>query len=294
MTRGNEATRAVTVWDLGEGPARPRLDRLAVEEPLTVRVTAGGESRTVAITLRTPGPPGADSELAVGYLFSEGILRDRAHLAGLGESREETAEGAGQDVVEVALASRRLPDLGRLDRHVFTSSACGVCGRTALAARLLDGATRLPPGLPIEPALLASLPVRLRAAQTSFEVTGGLHAAARFGRDGSLAGLCEDVGRHNALDKLLGRAFLAGELGAGTAGLGDSIVLVTSRASFELVQKCAVAGVPVLAAVSAASSLAVEVARSLGLTLVGFLRPGRAVVYAGAERLGLPAIEEKP
>lgn len=276
------------VWELGDGPPHRRSDRLAVEEPLAIRLRAGDDTRTLAVTLRTPG---ADAELAAGFLFAEGVVRERHLVAGQRAERTVAPDGTVEDVLEVTLAVRRLPDVSRLDRHVFTSSACGACGRTALAARLFDGARPLPPGPPLAPAALAAMLSRLGVAQASFAATGGLHAAARFTRGGELVALYEDVGRHNALDKLLGRAFLDGELEPGGPGLADAVVLVTSRASFELVHKCVMARVPVLAAMSAASSAAVEMATAWGLTLVGFLRPGRAVVYAGSERLGLDGEE---
>ena len=282
----------VEAWarSVGRGGLEPRDERVAVEEPLEIRVVAGGERRTLAITMRTPGH---DGELAAGFLFGEGLVRDRALLAGVRVFTEGggEAEAAARDVVELELAARRLPDLRSLERHFFTGSACGVCGRGSLDERLVGGVEPAAPGPVVAPETLLGLPAALAAAQPGFDATGGLHAAALFDDGGRLLLAREDVGRHNALDKVVGRALLDGELGWGGQGGADRrlarrVVLVSGRASFEILQKCAAAGVPLVCAVSAPTSLAVEIAQRLGITLVGFLREPRFNVYSHPERIG--------
>ncbi len=258
-----------------------RSDQVAVEEPLEVRLAAGGSTRTVAVTLRTPGD---DFELAAGFLFAEGVLRSREEVRRIAccDGAEGGPGGPGQprNVVTVELAAPDLPSLATLERHFFTSSACGVCGKASLEGLRLRSSGRPPPGPEVGAGLLAGLPGKLREAQGVFQATGGLHAAALFDAGGSLLALREDVGRHNALDKLLGWGLLKGRL-----PFADRIVLVSGRASFELVQKSLAAGAPFLCAVSAPSSLAIEVAREFGMTLVGFLRGDRFNVYCGFERV---------
>jgi FdhD protein len=269
--------KTVSVNRLGGGPER--ADAVAVEEPLEIRV--GG--RGVAVTMRTPGH---DRELAAGFLLTEGVVRAAAELLDVYACRD-LPHGQEGNVVEAVLSpeARARFDPARLTRHVFTASSCGLCGKATIDAV----ACVLPPlaaagaaneaGL-FAAAALGSWPERLRAAQPGFDATGGLHAAARFTVRGELVAVREDVGRHNALDKLLGAALWAGE-----TPLADAGVLVSGRLSFELVQKCWAAGVPLLAGIGAPSSLAVELATAAGMTLVGFLRADRANVYAGAERL---------
>lgn len=257
-------------------------DAVALEEPLELRLAAGDERRTLAVTMRTPGDDGA---LAAGFLHGEGLIRDRALIAGVRTLVEEDPEsGARSDVVEVELAARRLPNLRSLERHFFTGSACGVCGRVALDEHLVGDCRPVSPGPRVAADVLDALPGTLRAAQEGFAATGGLHAAALFDPDGRLLAAAEDVGRHNALDKLIGRELLEGRLEPDRP-LEGSAVLVSGRASFELVQKSLAAGVPILCAVSAPTSLAVEVAGRFGMTLVGFLREGRFNVYCGRERI---------
>jgi len=220
---------------------------------------------------------------------------DLALIAGIECFTEQVApsEWAGEeelsvsrDVVEVELAARRLPALRSLERHFFTSSACGVCGRAALDEMLVAGCEPVAPGPVFARETIRSLPDALRAGQRAFEATGGLHAAALFDAEGRCLAVWEDVGRHNAFDKLVGRALLDGALGPERT-LGQHAVLVSGRASFELLQKCVAAGVPMLCAVSAPSSLAVEMARRFHITLVAFLRGDRFNVYSAPERVGL-------
>jgi len=255
-----------------------RTDFLATEEPMEVRLMAGPHRRTVAVTMRTPGH---DFELAAGFLFCEGVVRSRDEVARIAYCLDEGLDPEQRyNVVTVELRGERLPDLQPLERHFYTTSACGVCGKASLEALRVRGCPVLDGGPVLEPHLLRELPERLRRAQGLFAQTGGLHAAALFDAEGRLLAVREDVGRHNAMDKLVGWALLEGRL-----PLRDSVVMVSGRASFELVQKAVAAGAPVFCAVSAPSSLAVEVARAFGVTLVGFLRGDRFNVYTGAERV---------
>ncbi len=259
---------AVSIVTIDGDEVRRRRDRLATEEPLEIRVAGPGEPfSSVAVTMRTPGQ---DLELAAGFLASEGLLGD-----GIATARACTDD---PNVVQVGLHSPLRTD--RLRRRIEITSSCGLCGHTSID-ELGQRCGPLPPGPTIEPELLTTLPGRLRAHQRLFASTGGLHAAAGFSADGTLLALREDIGRHNALDKLTGRAVL--DPGAPRT----EIVLLSGRASFELVQKAAVARIPIVAAVSAPSSLAVDAARTLGITLIGFLRGERANVYAHPQRLGL-------
>jgi FdhD protein len=258
-----------------------RADLLATEEPMEIRLVAGSHRKTVAVTMRTPGH---DFELAAGFLFSEGIVTHREEIARISYCVDPDLDPDQRyNVVTVELRTDALPELPSLERHFYTTSACGVCGKASLEALRLRGC-QVAPGPAVEAAVLLGLPERLRAAQSLFAITGGLHAAALFEGGGKLLAIREDVGRHNAMDKLLGWAFLEGKM-----PLAEHIVLVSGRASFELVQKAVVAGIPVFCAVSAPSSLAAEVARAFGVTLVGFLRGDRFNVYSGAERVRIPA-----
>lgn len=277
IRRPGSKTRA-QVRVISAGAVRERTDELATEEPLEIRLLAGGAQKTVAVTMRTPGH---DFELAAGFLFSEGVIGARDEVRRITYCVDPQIDAEQQyNIVTVELARSDLPQMPALERSFFTSSACGVCGKASLEALRLRGCAPPPPGPSISPAALGRLPDRLRGAQGVFQATGGLHAAALFDAGGSLIAIREDVGRHNAMDKLVGWAFLEGALPA-----RDRIVMVSGRASFELLQKTLAAGAPVFCAVSAPSSLAVEVAREFGLTLVGFLRGDRFNVYAGSERV---------
>lgn len=243
-------------------------DSLAVEEPLEIRV----DTRSLAVVMRTPGH---DEELAAGFLLSEGVLSTRASL---GAIRRHPRNSLG-NVLDVFLAEGHAIEWERFTRHVFVSSSCGLCGTSTLEA-----VRRQFPRIRDRNRVLADeiqrLPERVRAAQVGFSATGGSHAAALFDGEGRLRVLREDVGRHNAVDKVIGRLFLDGDL-----PLPGAVLWVSGRASFELVQKALAAGIPTLAAVGAPSSLAVELARRNGQTLVGFLRDDRFNVYAGSARI---------
>ncbi|MFE9702443.1 formate dehydrogenase accessory sulfurtransferase FdhD [Streptomyces sp. NPDC005930] len=277
MGRVTERRKVIRVRD---GAVSTRPDTLVAEEPLEIRLNG----KPLAITMRTPGD---DFALAAGFLVSEGVLAERADLQNIVYCAGATVDGSNTyNVVDVRTAPGvRIPDI-TLERNVYTTSSCGLCGKASLDA--VRTTTRWPvadtPRVRVTPELLAGLPDRLRASQRVFDRTGGLHAAALFTEDGELVDVREDVGRHNAVDKLVGRALQNGGL-----PLSRSVLLVSGRASFELAQKAVMAGIPVLAAVSAPSSLAVDLAAETGLTLVGFLRGSSMNVYAGEDRVALRA-----
>jgi FdhD protein len=261
-----------------DGKMRVKPDTLATEEPMEIRLITGGERQTVAVTMRTPG---ADFELAAGFLYGEGIVKSSDDIAKISYCVDADLDAAQQyNIVNVELRGGRDYDLRPLERHFYTSSACGVCGKASLEQLELRGCPVALPGPEVTPETLYSLPEKLREAQGLFDATGGLHAAALFDEEGNLLALREDVGRHNATDKLVGWAMLENRL-----PLSGHIVMVSGRSSFEILQKCLTAGVPFVCAISAPSSLAVDVAREFGMTLVGFLRERRFNVYAGQERV---------
>jgi FdhD protein len=261
-----------------DGKMRIRPDTLATEEPMEIRLLASGARQTVAVTMRTPG---ADFELAAGFLYGEDIVKSTDDIARISYCVDSDLDAAQQyNIVNVELRGGTEYDLRPLERHFFTTSACGVCGKASLEQLELRGCPVVGPGPEISAEMLYSLPEKLREAQGLFDATGGLHAAALFDAEGNLVALREDVGRHNATDKLVGWALLEGRL-----PLSGHIVMVSGRSSFEILQKCLTAGVPFVCAVSAPSSLAVDVAREFGMTLVGFLRERRFNVYAGQERV---------
>ena len=266
-----------TVWVVENGKVRSRLDQLATEEPLEIRLVS--PQKTVAVTMRTPG---ADFELAAGFLYSEGVVSSREDIDRISYCVDADVDGEQRyNIVNVALREGLSVDLQPLERHFFTTSACGVCGRASLEALRSREYPVIPDGPEVSAAVIYSLPDQLRSAQRVFSTTGGLHAAGLFDAQGTLLSVREDVGRHNALDKLVGSAILSDEL-----PLNNRIVMVSGRSSFEILQKCLAAGVPIVCAVSAPSSLAVALAREFGITLVGFLRGERFNIYAGKERLG--------
>ncbi|MBB4711340.1 formate dehydrogenase accessory sulfurtransferase FdhD [Streptomyces luteogriseus] len=262
------------------GVVSSRPDTLVAEEPMEIRLNG----KPLAITMRTPGD---DFALAAGFLVSEGVLAGQQDVQNIVYCAGATSEGSNTyNVVDVKTAPGVvIPDI-TLERNVYTTSSCGLCGKASLDA--VRTTARWPvadtPPVRLSPELLAGLPDRLRAAQRVFDRTGGLHAAALFSEEGELLDVREDVGRHNAVDKLVGRALQSGDL-----PLSRAVLLVSGRASFELAQKAVMAGIPVLAAVSAPSSLAVDLAAEAGLTLVGFLRGSSMNVYAGADRIAVRA-----
>ncbi len=274
MADGQLQTKEIQVLRVRGQSADRSGDSVAVEEPLEVGLSYQAEGRqttqTISVTMRTPGD---DSELALGYLFSEGIIDDMSHVDAVSESRDNR--------VDVALASSHDPDISRLQRHSYMSSSCGVCGKASIEALRTIGAERLPSGnMRVDRATLQGLPGALSESQAVFEQTGGLHAAALFDSSGKLLRVREDVGRHNALDKLIGACLRAGE-----TPLHERILLLSGRISFELVQKAVRAQVPVVAAIGAPSSLAIELAGEYNVTTVGFLSEDRFNVYSGSERI---------
>lgn len=254
-------------------------DFLAVEEPLEIKIVYGPKenriSKTISITMRTPGE---DRELALGFLFTEGIINKAAHIL---DTESTIPSFLNQNTIEIQLSDDANPDIHRLDRHFYTTSSCGVCGKTSIDALKTIRMPELKADFPvIDRNVILSLPSLLTQLQSVFEKTGGIHASAIFDQSGKPLLLKEDVGRHNALDKIAGAALQQGLL-----PLSEQILLVSGRASFELVQKAAMIGVPLMAAVGAPSSLAAELAEEAGITLVGFLNGKRFNIYTHPGRI---------
>ncbi|HEU4778267.1 MAG TPA: formate dehydrogenase accessory sulfurtransferase FdhD [Steroidobacteraceae bacterium] len=277
----NPAHREVQIDALRDAGNVHRVDAIAVEEPLEIRLLKegaapasdnGGTGRPVSITMRTPGN---DSELALGFLFGEGLLREPRDIVDVRPC------GPTGNVIRVTLRADLPLDLDRLNRNFYTSSSCGVCGKASIEAVTASAGIRhVDGGLIVREPVLRALPETLRAAQAGFAETGGMHAVGLFSAEGELLASREDVGRHNAMDKLVGAA-----LREGTLPWKERIVLLSGRASFELIQKAMMAGAPLVAAIGAPSTLAVELAESAGITLVAFLRPGGCNVYTHGARV---------
>ena len=273
---------AVDINKVAGGVQRAQADNVAVEEPLEIRLgystPQGRATRSVSITMRTPGN---DRELAAGFLFTEAIIGDANDIACIETCGPPAPDSGNHNVIRVELRGDVDVDLGRLQRHFYTTSSCGVCGKTSLDALKVLGQQPRAPDVPtFRESTLLAMPGKLRTAQKTFDKTGGLHAAGAFDTAGKLHVVMEDVGRHNAVDKVVGRLLLDNKLPASDLGM-----MVSGRASFELMQKTLVAGMPLLAAVSAPSSLAVELAQEFSMTLVGFLRDNSFNIYAGESRL---------
>ena len=273
---------AIDIDKVADGRSEVRADEVAVEEPLEIRLgfstPDGRATRSISITMRTPGH---DAELAAGFLYTEGIVTDAADIASIETCGPPAPDSGNHNVIRVDLAPNVEVDLARLQRHFYTTSSCGVCGKTSLDALRVGGNEPLPlDGVRFARDTLIGVPDALRTRQETFDKTGGLHAAAAFDAKGDIIVTMEDVGRHNAVDKVVGSLLLNKALPANRLGL-----MVSGRASFELMQKTLVAGMPLLAAVSAPSSLAVQLAREFNLTLVGFLRGDTFNIYAGSERI---------
>lgn len=270
-------TARVDIDRVSEASRRRRRDAVAVEEPLEIRIApADGGEHQVAVTMRTPGD---DFDLTAGFLFSEGLLAQRSELADLRYCVDvETQE---YNIVTAHLTGTARFDPAELTRNFYTTSSCGVCGKASLEAIEIQGCAPIPAeGATVSAAVVRSLPAALRRRQAVFERTGGLHAAGLFDAAGELRLLREDVGRHNALDKVIGERFLGAEL-----PLSESVLAVSGRASFEIMQKALAAGIPIVVAVGAPSSLAVDVAGEFGMTLVGFAKPTGFNVYTGRHRV---------
>lgn len=276
----------VPIYAVEKGHPKKQLDQLAIEEPLEIRVVCWQGQRqaqhSLSITMRTPVH---DFELAAGFLFTEGIINDSGAIDRI-EYSNDPAEPKPYNVVHVYLKHGVTFDLQRLSRHVYTSSSCGICGKTSL--EMVRTACSQPPlgQVRLSKEFFLALPETLQREQILFSRTGGLHASALFDAKGRLLLVREDVGRHNTMDKLVGALLLDNRLPA-----SDTIVLVSGRASFELVQKAVMAGIPVMAAIGAPSSMAVAVAREFGMTLIAFLRDQQFNVYVGRERLSLDVVE---
>ena len=260
-----ERTAPVALQRVRGASVQPADDVVVIEEPLELRVAWANHEKNISVTMRTPGD---DFDLAAGFLFTEGLIRSPRDI-------ESIRHWGSPNIVRVGLAEGVVIDTAKLDRHFYTTSSCGVCGKTSIEAlRIANMPIAAPPQ--IDPAIIHRLPQRLREQQATFSTTGGLHAAAVFNMRGEPLRIREDIGRHNAVDKVIGSLFRDG-----ATPVSDGILMVSSRASFELAQKAVVAGIPVLAAVGAPSSLAVDLAREFGLTLLGFVREDRFNVYAG-------------
>lgn len=265
---------SATTWAVEPGTVTERLDQVVAEEPMEIRVAAGGVTTTVAVTMRTPGH---DFELAAGFLHNEGVVSSREDLSRIVYCADEPQN---YNVVTVNLRNSAAVDLPSLERHFLTSSACGVCGAASLESLEARGCAPLRDESRVAARALMRMPEQMRNAQGLFQATGGIHAVGLFDLEGTLIEVREDVGRHNALDKLVGWALLEDRL-----PLRERALLISGRASYEMVQKSLVAGISIVCAVSAPSSLAVAVARQFGITLVGFLRGEHFNVYTGRERI---------
>jgi FdhD protein len=273
MRHAPQSAKSTQVVEWDDGRHRSVLDELAVEEPLEIRVNG----RPAGVTMRTPGD---DFDLAAGFLLTEGLVTDRLDIECIGYGQTPDGQVSGNRV-DVQLSGSVNVDVSRLERAAAAHSSCGVCGRTSIDTIHARGLMPPRSDVRIDAALLTELPSVLRSAQRVFGRTGGLHAAAFFDRTGAMMAICEDIGRHNAVDKVIGRALLSDRLPT----LADAVLVVSGRGGFEIVQKALVAGVPIVASVSAPSSLAVQLAREFNLTLVGFLRGRRFILYSGEERI---------
>ncbi len=278
------AVRSVSIRRLRDGQWESTNDLLAAEEPLEIRLGYGPaddrRQRNIAVTMRTPGN---DFELALGFLYTEGIIAGNNAVSSIRYCTDGGTKQTDENTVRVELQPTVVPVLERLERNFYTSSSCGVCGKASIDAVMSTCTTSSITSdelITVSQELLLALPSIVRKQQTVFDYTGGLHAAALFEADGTLVYLREDVGRHNALDKIIG-AGVAQEV----LPFSRHILLLSGRASFELVQKAAMAGIPIVAAVGAPSGLAVEMAERFGITLIGFLRDQRFNIYTGAQRI---------
>jgi len=276
------SSRVVAISKVDGNQKIPTDDTVAVEEPLEIQlVSAGAEgaaAKSISITMRTPGD---DAELATGFLYTEGIIGAYEQVIAVHQVGEPDPGTGLRNTVRVEIDAAVDLDLEGLERHFYTTSSCGVCGKASLEALRVTGQTSLAEHSFVFPSqVLAALPDRIREQQPLFSTTGGLHAAALFGPDGEIVIVREDIGRHNATDKVIGTLLQDGKLPAHGHG-----IFVSGRASFELMQKALVAGIPLLAAVGAPSSLAVEMAIDFDMTLIGFLRNGNFNIYAGPERV---------
>jgi len=275
-------SHSVSVDKISAGSAKPVTDFVAVEEPLEIRLgystPAGRTAKSVSITMRTPGN---DAELATGFLYTESMIHSDADIVAIEHIGDVAPDTGNHNIIRVDLAPHVDVDLGRLQRHFYTTSSCGVCGKSSLDALRVTGAKALDLSRGrFARDILTMMPAKLRSQQETFDKTGGLHAAAAFSSQGEILVVHEDVGRHNAVDKVVGSLLKQSLLPASELGL-----IVSGRASFELMQKTLLAGFPLLAAVSAPSSLAVQLAQDFNVSLVGFLRGETFNIYSARERI---------
>ena len=281
MTQRDSETASIEVQRFEDGSFISKADRIVTEEPLEIRLATApniaATRQSITVTMRTPGN---DFELAAGFLFTEGIINDPDSIESISHPADEGLENS-YNIVEVVFPEGCYFDASSVLRNFYTTSSCGVCGKASLDAVRVN-VSRLPSKYPLKvyPNIVSYLPDKLRDAQALFKNTGGLHASGIFTASGELVSLREDVGRHNALDKLIGEQFLARRV-----PLTDSVLVLSGRASFELVQKAAVAGIPMIVAVGAPSTLAVELAQEFDITLVGFAKQNSFNVYCGMERI---------
>ncbi|HET9376730.1 MAG TPA: formate dehydrogenase accessory sulfurtransferase FdhD, partial [Chthoniobacterales bacterium] len=269
-----ESKRLTIERFIADEPPQSASDTLTIEEPLEIRVRfrrgPNVVQKPVSVTMRTPG---SDRELAAGFLFTEGIVHEASWI--------DAIEVKSDNENSVLITLSHEVDLKRLERHFYTSSSCGICGKTSIEALAINREISLYHRLPqVDPETVLTFPERLLRQQAHFSKTGGLHAAALIDPDGTIRAIREDVGRHNAVDKVIGHALLTQ-----TINFSNSILMVSGRAGFELVQKAIMAGIPIMTAVGAPSSLAVELARQYDLTLIGFLRGNRFNLYSGRQRM---------
>lgn len=269
----------IDVTRITNGEKELKPDLVAVEEPLEIRIGLGDcntrEQRSLAVTMRTPGH---DIELTLGFLLTEGIIQTLDQLESI-KHCTDAGQTVKDNIIRVELKPGVIIDFEKLQRHFYATSSCGMCGKSSIESVMLSSRP-VESNLICSSHMIASLPERIKMAQPVFEHTGGLHASALFTQDGALALLREDVGRHNALDKVIGNCFSKGSI-----PLSNSALLVSGRAGFELVQKACMAGIPILAAIGAPSSLAVDLAKERGMTLIGFVRGNRFNIYCGHHRV---------
>lgn len=282
----NPAIAELPIQKIKSGSLLETNDTVAVEEPLEIRLLYGPAGKRIeqgiSVTMRTPGH---DGELAIGFLFTEGIISDASAILSIGQEEPpatDISRGQPPNSIRIALREGVSLDLGRLQRHFYTSSSCGVCGKSSIDSlrTVCPAPAATGEAAPLDTSFILSLPPLLREGQGVFDSTGGLHASALFDRKGNLLSLREDIGRHNALDKVIGHALQQTWL-----PLSSNILLLSGRACFELIQKAAMAGIKIIAAVGPPSSLAVQLAEEQGMTLVGFLRQERFNIYSGAHRI---------
>jgi FdhD protein len=274
----DKQTTDINIHKISDREIRETEDKVAVEEPLEIQLeyssSSGRMLKNIAVTMRTPGN---DEELAAGFLFTEGIIKHAEDIAGIKRSH------ADENMVQVMLKENIMPALGNAARNFYTTSSCGVCGKASIdAINTVSSFSNVKDSIHIDADLLYQLQDTVKTQQKVFEDTGGIHASALFDITGKFIKLREDVGRHNALDKIIGAALMSNEL-----PLNNCLLFLSGRASFELVQKAVMAGIKVIIAVGAPSSLAVEMAKDNGITLIGFLRNDRFNIYSGKERINL-------